>query len=117
MRRSREVRVDRAQAIARTKAELDAHKDRLANTNCQVREQMTTELWWAWIVPFGGVNGETMFGCGPMLVDKHSGEVIWTGSRFVPIVRRIERERGLRAWWRFWGPTIVWPEAPKARVV
>ena len=76
----------------------------------EVLEDSVSELAWAWVIPFGTSEyartrrlEHNLLGPGPILVDKFTGELLHTGSRFEASVRRLERERGYRPWWKFWG--------------
>ena len=81
----------------------------MAGEQLDVLEDGVSELWWAWVVPFCTVEYaatrdpmHVLLGVGPMLVDKFNGELLHTGSRFAAIVRRLERQRGYRPWWKLW---------------
>lgn len=46
-----------------------------------------------------------LFGLGPYLVDKWTREAIPTGTG--TRLHALERARGYRSWWKFWGPDSV----------
>ena len=77
-----------------------------------IRAEGTKELWWAWVVPVNsaeyvrtGGGKHLLFGLGPYLVDKFTGDVIPTGTG--TRLHAVERDRGYRPWWKFWGPDSI----------
>lgn len=106
MSRRAQVTVDRAFELAR--AECDTSRSEAGEPLALIEDQVG-ELWWAWVIPHQSARyvqtrnaRELRLGLGPYLVDKFTGEVIatGTGSR----LHALERARGYRPWWKFWGP-------------
>jgi hypothetical protein len=105
MRMKRVPTVNKDQAVSLVRAAL-LDRSALDDLHLAVRDGAPRELWWAWVIPVQSQDPpHVVFGLGPYLVDKFTGEVIPTGSgtRLHPI----ERARGYRAWWDFRGPNWI----------
>jgi hypothetical protein len=113
-----EVSLDNAFDLARS-ALAASSAQAGAQHELEVIETAYGELWWAWVVPcqsadYCRARGQEpgwmlaprfLVGLGPCLVDKFTGEVIMTGSG--SRLHSIERKRGYRPWWKFWGPNSL----------
>ena len=100
--------IDREAAILLAKAELT----KLVPTGGYgIDEVGVQELPWGWVVPWNSLAflatrdvKDTSYGHGPFLVERSTGAVEVTGGGHPPdwYIRRFERRRGYRAWWRWW---------------
>lgn len=86
-----------AEQLAILEIEKFSHLGELKITN-------TEEHKWGWVVSYGLVNGGSIIGGGPILINRVTWATKSTGSgSHLPYeYKRQEREAGLRPWWKFW---------------
>lgn len=110
--------VTKQEAVAIVRTALETVNASSTAHRLVVLDEEIGELRWAWVVPVQSAEcardrnpEQLLFGLGPYLVDKFTGEAIPTGTG--ARLHAIERARGYRAWWDLRGPNSMMAGVPK----